>query len=255
MIFSVIIVNYNTIELIGRCLDSIFAYSNVNELEVVVVDNGSTDGSQAFLESEFASKIKLIKNSLNGGFGVANNQGAREANGDFLFFLNSDTLFKLDVLAGLKKIFINDKVGVVAPILILPDGKKQPYSSGRMPNLKSVLFKKGALDVVDKDEIEWVSGAALAVRKNIFKEIGGFDEKFFMYFEDVDLCKRIISLGYKVSLACEVEVIHYGGASFNDYGKKKKIYYRSQDYFYIKHYGLLARIIVKIARFFFLFFK
>jgi GT2 family glycosyltransferase len=255
MVFSVIIVNYNTVNLTRNCLNSLLEYSNLHNLEFIVVDNASSDDSFAVLNKEFGARIKLIKNSINIGFGAANNLGAFEAKGDILLLLNSDTLLKMDIFSVLEKTFVNEKIGIASPILLLANGQQQPHASGKIPSLKTLLFERGKISFLN-DNLDWVSGAALAIRRSVFEKITGFDESFFMYFEDIDLCKRVKSLGYEVVLCPEAFLTHFGGASLGSGDEvRKKYYYQSQDYFYAKYYGFISRNIVKALRFFYRFFK
>lgn len=252
MIFSIIIVNYNTKNLTKNCLDSIFSNCPESNFEIIVIDNNSQDGSDKMLESEFGEKIKLIVNKKNIGFGSANNQGARTAKGEYLFFLNSDTVMKSDILSAIKQFLDNNKeVGIISPQLLLEDRSEQERAYGKFPTPFSVVtekFKNQKIKETKLLEADWVSGAALIIRKNIFDRINGFDEKFFMYFEDIDLCKRVNGLGYKIMVLKEIFITHLCGKSLNYYGKRKKYYYKSQDYFYKKHYGALAMNLIKIMR-------
>ncbi|RLC35941.1 glycosyltransferase family 2 protein [Candidatus Falkowbacteria bacterium] len=250
MKFSIIIVNYNTKEITKNCIDSIFRNCPGNNYEIIVVDNNSQDNSREFLENNFGNKIKLINNKTNKGFGAGNNRGARTAMGEYLFFLNSDTLINNDIFKQIENYLINNKeVGILAPELKLKDGCRQPDVFGRFPNIKNTIFNKLSVNATCNDQdIDWVSGAALVIRKNLFAQLKGFDENFFMYFEDIDLCKRIKELGYKIMVLPEISVVHLGGASFSDFNKKKKFYYQSQDYYFKKYYGVLALYIMKILR-------
>ncbi|MFA4834328.1 MAG: glycosyltransferase family 2 protein [Patescibacteria group bacterium] len=252
MDFSIIITNYNTKGLIKGCLNSIFSSCGLGNFEIIVVDNNSGDGSAEMLNGDFNQRIKLIANKKNIGFGPANNRGAKIAKGEYLFFLNSDTVIKEDILTPLKEFFIlNPTAGVISPRLILSDGTNQKYAYGRFPGLVGLLARNSGQES-DKNKsgftVDWVSGAALAIRKNVWEKIGGFDEKFFMYFEDIDLCKRTKDINYKVAVLPSETVIHLGGQSLRDNKTRKKYYYLSQDYFYKKHYGKLKLVLLKIMR-------
>jgi len=250
MDFSIIIVNFNTKDLLENCLKSIFYYCPGGNFEIVVVDNNSADDSLAILRKDF-SQIKVIANQENVGFGIANNQGAKIAQGEFLLFLNSDTIFNEDILAPIKEFFLaNPKTGIVSPRLVLANGFNQRHAFGRFPNLKRLL----ARSVDYKEEVkgirgvDWVSGAALAIRQNVWQKIGGFDEKFFMYFEDVDLCLSAKKLGFSVYILPNARLTHLGGKSITASRSRKKMYFDSQDYFFKKHYGNIRLILLKIIR-------
>ncbi len=253
--FSIIIVNYNTKILLKNCLNSIFANCLLDDFEIIVVDNNSYDGSVEMLNNDFKDRVKIIANKENIGFGSANNQGAQIARGEYLFFLNSDTIIKNDILTPIKKFLeINKQVSIVAPRLLLKNGIEQKFAFGNFPTLLNLIFRKIDIKKMDSNksqEVNWVSGAALVIRKNIFKRIGGFDENFFMYFEDVDLCKRVQDLGYKTMILPQIFLVHLGGKSININIQRKKYYYASQDYFYKKHYGFLAMHLMRFVRWFF----
>ena len=249
--FSLIIVSFNTKEILKNALSSIFAYCPGEMFEVIVIDNNSGDGSAEMLNNFFGDKIKLIINKHNAGFGAANNLGAKIARGEYLFFLNSDIIAKEDILSGLAKIFESrPEIGILAPRLILPDGSEQKFASGNFPSLADLILGKIKKDAAEKKyiKIDWVSGAALAIRKNLFDQAGGFDENFFMYFEDIDLCKRVKDISYQVAVLPSITVVHLGGKSLKNDRQRKKHYYVSQDYFYKKHYGKLKLALLRFFR-------
>lgn len=250
MKFSIIIINYNGKTITKNCLDSLFSSLPKGQCEIIVVDNASKDSSIKYLYSLYGNKIKIISNDLNLGFAQANNQAARIAQGDYLFFLNNDTIIKDDILPPLEEYLKNEKIGVLSPRLVLEDGSCQEYSYGRFPNLYRLFF--GNKKVSERDEIDWVSGAAMIVKQDVFARAGGFDERFFMYFEDVDLCSRIKKLGYEAAVAFDAKVVHLGGRSLKQAKDRKKNYRKSQDYFYKKYYGYLTLMILKTLRFFYI---
>ena len=228
MLWSIIIVSYNTKEILGRCLDSL-----PSGLEVIVVDNGSKDGSAEFLAGQ---NIKKVLNQNNLGFAAACNQGARLASGEFLLFLNSDARLNEATLKALAEVFESSpKVGIAAPKLIDETAKDEPFAFGCWPTWLGLL--RGNLKT-DASRADWVSGAALAIRRVIFESLGGFDERFFMYFEDVDLCWRTKALGYDIVISEAASVVHQRGASNSDERLRKKYYRRSQMLYFKKHLGL-----------------
>lgn len=253
MNFSIIIINFNTKELTRNCLNSILANCRVGDYEIIVVDNNSTDGSVEMLKSKYGGKIKLIVNQGNAGFGPANNQAARMVQGKYLFFLNSDTIIKKDILIPIKRMFNNkDRIGIIAPKLLLDNENEQEYAHGKFPTLFSIIYEKFKAPELVKSSIpfavDWVSGAALIIRRSIFNKINGFDENFFMYFEDMDLCKRVKELGYQIIVYPKVFIVHLGGKSISKFAKRKIYYYQSQDYFYKKHFGNVRMEVMKLLR-------
>ncbi len=256
MVFSLIIVNYNTKEFLKNCLNSVLKHSLVGELEIIVVDNNSSDGSVEMIRNDFNSCVKLIANNRNIGFGPANNQGAKEAAGEFLFFLNSDIIVKENIFTPLKEIFFTQpRLAMTAPRLFLASGKPQPYAFGQFPSLRKLVWQKVSARqnsdlFADNDlyPVDWVSGAAMIVRKSVFNQVGGFDEHFFMYFEDIDLCWRVKRRGWQVAVCPSVSLIHFVGQSAGGFKQRKKYYYQSQDYFFKKHYKQMAMYILKTLR-------
>jgi len=251
MRFSIIIINYKTSELIKDCLETIFLnFSNI--FEVIVIDNNSKDGSAEMLKNDFGDKIKIIINKENKGFGSANNQGAKLAKGEYLFFLNSDTVIKNNILIEFYKFLSENKnIGVAAPKLFLKDGNEQPFAFGGYPKILNLILEKFKARPIYQNipfEVDWVSGAALIIKREIFEKIGGFDENFFMYFEDIDLCKRVKELGYKIVVNPKISLTHLCGSSIKFFKKRKNYYYKSQDYFYKKYYSAFALYFMKVIR-------
>ena len=246
-IISVVILSWNTKKILENCLQSLFAFKpGPYELEVIVVDNASTDGSPAMVKRKF-KPVKLIENKENLGFTKGNNQGMKKAKGDYLLILNSDTLIKDKAPVKMAR-FLEDnpQVGVVGCKLLNPNGTNQP-SYGPFPNLGIVmimlfaehwlgghLVRRSGEKTVATD---WVMGAALMIKKEIIKKAGMFDEKIFMYMEENEWCYRIKKAGYQVVFYPEARITHLGRASSTT-GRKDPILniYKGLIYFYQKHY-------------------
>jgi len=258
MKFSIIIINYNTLEYTQNCLDSIFANLPVEMFELILVDNNSPDGSGQILKEKYCDRVKTILNNQNLGFGAANNQGAKIAQGEYLWFLNSDTLIDNVNLEEIDKIFKNNqKLGVTSVDLLMENRKRQSYAFGEFLSLKNLL-KRG--NNIGKEcsgyyKVDWLTGASMIVRREIFNKVSGFDEKFFMYFEDMDLCKRIKESGFEIWFLKSYSIIHFGGKSAVNFEKMKSDYYISQDYFFLKHYGKFQKFFVRLLRSIYLFIK
>ncbi|HLC38622.1 MAG TPA: glycosyltransferase family 2 protein [Patescibacteria group bacterium] len=267
---SIIIVSYNTQKLLFETLNSIYKFDNKqSQFEVVVIDNASRDGSAKMVAEKFP-KVKLIQNSRNLGFGRANNLAAKKSTGKYLFFLNSDTLVQKSALLEIIKFFDQrPKAGVLGPKLLLGNKQIQPFAAGNVLNLKNLIFGKffdfwtrklkwrTGLNWRDKfifnlalpkkqTRVDWVSGAAMAVRKDLFSKLRGFDCKYFMYFEDQDLCLRAKKRGFQVWYLPQTKIIHLGGMSLKTDNKRKKLYYISQAYFIKKHFGIFQYWLWKI---------
>jgi len=252
---SIILVNWNTAELLCRCLDTVFASPAGQAAEIVVVDNASADGSVARVRERFP-QVRLIENPVNVGFARANNQGARECSGDLLLLLNTDTEVRPGALEALTDFIVNrDDVGVVGPRLVSPDGSVQS-SCRTEPGLlnaklealgltrlapRSRLFGRPEMTWFDHRstlDVDYVSGACLLIRRELWDRLGGFDEGFFFYGEDADLCRRARQAGSRVVYFPEAEVLHLGGASAARVGPKRAIEgYRAVLRFARKHHG------------------
>jgi len=231
MILSVIIVSYNTVELLRNCLRSIKNASGIIEYEVIVVDNNSTDGSVQMVNNEFPEVI-IIVNPRNVGFGVANNQGVHIARGDFILLLNSDTIVYPGAFQSMVDYLKNHPdVKIVGPCLLNPDMSVQMQCKRGFPRFLNSLGHfsglaylfptlrplNGYLSPLPNDvthEVDAVSGACLMITRNVIDQAGGlFDEQYFMHFEDIDLCFRIKKLGYKIYYIHSAKVVHLKGQS------------------------------------------
>jgi hypothetical protein len=251
---SIIIINYKTAGLTINCVNSILSSAGNDNKEIIVVDNASEDVSSEKLEQELGNKIKLIKNKTNAGFGGGNNKGASVARGDFLLFLNSDTIIKEDIFSDCLEIFKRNKdAGIISPGLKINKDSYQPFAFGSFPTLRRLVARSGKKEIkkIKKGDIletDWVSGCALMIRKDLFRKIKGWDEGYFLYYEDVDLCKRVKKEGYKVIVNLRVDLLHLGGKSLGENKKRKKHYYTSQDRYFKKHHHFLTYAGMKIIR-------
>jgi GT2 family glycosyltransferase len=259
---SVAIVNYNAEVELARCLDSLFASVGLVAFEVIVADNASTDGSVSMLETRFP-RVRLFRSEENVGFARASNLCWRESRSSLVLFLNSDTLVPSDALARLVAIAKRrPEVGVVGPRLRYEDGAVQ-MSVGKTLGLGSEIvqklrnagyrrgkgpFRRGVeKEYAREHAVDWVSGACLLTRRDLLETVSGFDENFFMYSEDVDLCLRIRALGAEVLFTPDVEVVHLLGRSAAR-NRERVLYesHRSRLYFYQKHHGALPVALLKL---------
>ena len=262
---SVIILNYNGLAYTVNAVASIHQYCS--GAEIIVVDNGSTDESNKVLRSKFPD-IHLIALSENKGFGAGNNRGAEAASGDFFFFVNNDTVLTSDIIRALTEFMeAKKKCGVAAPALRNGDGSFQ-LSYGKFPSIMNEILaqkKTRTIENVQKDQVEqkkmakkidWVTGAAMMVQRSVFEQIGGFDEHYFMYFEDVDFCKRIALAGYSIDYLPQISLVHFKGKSYNESDAKIPLEYRrSQLRFYDKFKPFPERFAIRIYLFVKFFFR
>lgn len=229
----VIVVNWNTKDLLRKCLRSIYSHSAGMDLKFIVVDNGSYDGSVEMVKGEFPD-IALIENENNLGFAKANNQAFKLVRRDhYVLLINTDIIFKKDsVRKMIDFLSSHSEVGAVGPALRLPNGQLQTGAAGFGPSIRTAfnyffflsllwprIFKglfinqKKYIKWKAATNVDWVAGACMLVRSEVIHKIGGLDESYFMYAEDAEWCERIKRNGWKVFYLPNVEVIHHHGAS------------------------------------------
>ena len=265
---SVIIPSYNTKSVILDCLNSIIEYTKGITYEVIVIDNGSKDGSVEELEkyAEKHKQIVFINAKENLGFGKANNLGVKKSKGEYLLFLNSDTLLTDNALERSVEAMRKDKnLGIFSCRLLNSDRSIQP-SGGHFPTLFNLIAWQLFIDdlpivgslipsfhpkqsAYDKDQkIDWITGAFMMIPKKIFDQAGGFDENIFMYTEEMELAFRIHRLGFDTYYAKQPSIIHLGGASGGSYlALTSEI--KNMIYFWQKHMPAWQLPIVKGAFF------
>lgn len=256
MDLSIIILSYNTQKILINCLKSIYAAKVSLEFEVIVVDNASRDDSVSVVSRSFP-KVILVKNKENIGFGKGNNQGFNKSRGKYVLFLNSDTVVKgqaLEILVSYLESHPN--IQAVGPRLLNSDQTVQP-SVGFFPSLWvifNMLFLEhfGGGNMVrtsfsHEKEADWLMGAALLVRRKAFEKINGFDERIFMYYDEVEFCYRLKKEGYKVVYLPRAEIVHLWQKS-SATGREGPILanYSGLIYFYQKHKSALDLIILKV---------
>lgn len=255
MTISIITINYRSKEYLKRYLSSI--YTNLisqsgdkYQFEVLIINN---DHQSLELDFPIAFEPTIINHNENVGFGAANNIAARHAAGEFLFFLNPDIEIPDNSLLQMFDYFTeHPEIGIIGPKILLSEtNQPQPWTCGNKISLCEIMFKNSRQKTWNKNEItpvDWVTGTALLIRKNDFLSNGGFDEKFFMYFEDQDLCLRVKAMDKKIVFFPKANVIHFDGKSWNDFKTKKTSFYVSQDYFFLKHHGKIKTWILKLLR-------
>ena len=250
---SVIIVNWTTRELLRACLASVKRHTTGLGYELIVVDNGSSDGSPAMVRKEFPEAVR-IENPDNRGCAVANNQGIRAAKGRAVLLLNSDTELAENSLMKLHRfLFSREEIGAAGGLLTYSGGAPQ-WSYGFEPSLGRMLWitvsgllgisrgrKPGAIvpEGVDRPiQVEYIVGADLMLKKSALDQIGLLDESFFAYFEETDLCRRIRAAGSEVWFTPETTILHRVGSSFGPESLPRlRIYYTSLFRYLQKHRG------------------
>lgn len=251
---SVLIVNWNTKWHLRRCLYSLMDSASKFALEIIVVDNASTDGSVEMVQREFP-QVKLIANKLNIGYAAANNQGAKLANGLYFLLLNPDaevTSQAIDKMLAFAE--THPDVGAIAPKLIYPDGRLQP-SVRSFPMPAALLFSALGLDKLfpkskllgryrmtwfgydEVAEVDQPMSSALLVRREAWEQIGGMDESMPIFFNDVDFCWRLKKRGWQIYFLPDAIVVHHHGASTRLLGIGKALEtHKGLLRFYDKHF-------------------
>ncbi len=275
-VLSIIIVSYNTKDLTTNCIKSIATDKGLLDIphEIIIVDNASSDGSQAALEK--IKTIKLIKNKQNLGFGTANNQGLKISQGNYILLLNSDTLIlKSAISQCLTWLSAHGQAGIVTGQLLNPDQTIQ-ISGGFFPTLSNIFtwstnlddlplvnkiippFHPHTPDFYTKDKFftqdhqqDWVTGAFMLIRKSLIDAVAGFDPNYFMYGEEVELCYRIKKLfpDYQTWYLTTPKIIHIGGASSTNKSHPIIKEYQGVLSFFKKHRPhqyFLVKILLKV---------
>ena len=234
---SIVVISFNTKDITLSCLDSIIKHTKGIVYEIIVVENGSKDGSLETLKeySKTNSSVSLLNPGENLGFGKANNLGVSKSSGEYILFLNSDTLLIDNALKEVMD-FVRTKkdLGVYSCRLLNLDRSLQP-SGGHFPNLLNLYAWQFFIDDLpfigslipsfhpqrssyDRDkQLDWVTGAFMVVPRKVFDQTGGFDEKIFMYTEEMELTYRISKINFKTYFKKSPTIVHLGGASGGSY--------------------------------------
>lgn len=260
--FSIVIVNYNLTDNIIECVKSILSNISENEYECIIVDNNSSQEEKDLLYNALCTypEVKIYFLESNNGFGFGNNFGINKSSGDILFLLNPDTLITRDIFTDAKNIMDRfPDFGVIGP-KIYNEYKIQEKSVGIFPNLfleflnifslsrfieKKYFERKVQKTTKDFIEVDWITGSAMFIRRSVFDRVGGFDTNYFMYSEEIDLCKRIKAMGGKIIYYPSIELIHKGSV-----GSKKNYYfftktsYESKYYYIKKHFIGIEKLLI-----------
>jgi N-acetylglucosaminyl-diphospho-decaprenol L-rhamnosyltransferase len=227
MKLSIIIVNYNVTQLLRNCLFSIQKYVDGLDYEVIVIDNASTDSSWGDLIPEFP-KVHFISSENNDGFAKANNKAVQSATGEYLLILNPDTelegFYMKDILKfaqshsdfGCLGVRMHDANGEFLPeskrsVPDMYNSFEKLFTNFRKNNSKS--YYRNDIGEFENAEVEVVTGAFLLIRRDVYQKVGGFDETYFMYGEDIDLCYTLLKNGYRNFYYGEASIFHYKGES------------------------------------------
>lgn len=271
MDLSIVIVNWNVREFVLKCVASIFKHTKNISYEIIVVDNASNDGSANALRDTFRQEIQqgkllVIQNAQNKGFSKANNQGLYEAQGEYVFFMNPDMEFIENTPLILRDYLKNNpEVGIAACRLLYGDKTIQPtvkndptllsqvfialklhHVLSFTPTLKQFLAK--SFDYNHPAFVEQVMGACIFMRTADMRYLNGWDEDYWIWWEDIDLCKRIRNKGKKIAYRPETSIIHFEGKSFEQQQSvtKQKRFLKGISLYFKKHHSRIAYGIIKL---------
>jgi len=245
---SILIVGYNTKELVADCLRTVYQHTQGVDFEVVFVDC-SNDGSAEMLASDF-SQVRVIDNTENLGFGRGNNFVARHARGTYLLLLNPDTLLRDNAIGELVALAdAQPEAGAWGGVTELADGSIDPGSQQTGPGLRYAFFRMLGLrklgtgglpaDATQPGDVGSLSGAFMMVRRDVWEQLGGFDESFFMYCEETDLCQSIRSAGYRVLMTPNARITHLVGGGAAENPKRMIAMCKGAMHLNRKHFGAL----------------
>lgn len=272
---SVIIVSYNTREILRACLNRLFDMCRDLTLEVIVVDNASRDASAEMVECDFPD-VHLVRSQINLGFAAANNVGFKVATGDTILLLNPDALLEPGALQrSLAYMATDPRIGIGGGLLLDKAGQWQP-SARCFPSLLNEFLVLSGLaarfpksrffgrfdrtwdDSGQPSKVDWVPGAFALIRRSALEQVGEFDERFFLYYEEVDLCRRFQQAGWTIWYWPDVVIRHWGGESsktvenhdFSSSGSQLTLWrMRSELLFYRKHHGwLMTKLVAGLER-------
>jgi len=268
MTLSIIIVNWNTKQLLNNCLRSIYENAKKIDFEIIVIDNASSDNSVKMVKEQFP-QVTLIENHKNLGFAKANNQGLKVAKGKYILFLNSDT----QVISNAIEIMVdfmekNPNIGASGCKLLYPNAKLQ-HSCRMFPNFcvyllitlgirhlipNAKIFRRYLMldwDYNEIREVDQLMGAFIMTSRKVINRIGGFDERFWMYFEEVDFCYRVKKANWRIVFNPRAKIIHYlsqSGKQWTRFKKTKEAQISMRKYFK-KHHSWMEALILRLFSF------
>jgi hypothetical protein len=260
---SIVIVSWNVADLLMACLASIFATTGELVVEVIVVDSASSDGSVERVRSDYP-QVALLAQDSNVGFTRGNNIGLKVARGRHILLLNPDTEVRESALERMVS-YLDETpdVGVVGPYTHNTDGSHQS-TRRRFPTVPLAFFEstwlqgmapRGWLDrfyVRDQPDdatcdVDWVQGSAMMLRRAVYKQIGGLDEGFVMFSEEMDWCRRARDAGWRVVYVGDAHIVHHGGKSTEQASANKHIYFQESKLRYFrKHHGVIVALTLRV---------
>jgi len=233
MTIGAVIVTHNSASTIQTCIQSLL---DEGITDIIVVDSNSSDNTANILRTQKSKTILLRENK---GFGYAANKGARVLNTDYVLFLNPDAYIQKGFAASILDTFAKDlKTGIVGGLLVDATGVPEQSSYGNTITMFEMFVRQFHQNIIPNKpaSVGWVSGGALVIQRKLFQDIGGFDESFFLYWEDVDICRRVHESGFAVYVDPNARATHLRGASSKDLKQKTALYDASANRYFQKYY-------------------
>lgn len=245
---SVIIVNYNGLRYLKDCIGSIQAKTNGLSYEIIIIDNNSHDESCSFIKTDYP-EVRLIESAINFGFGKGNNEAFKIAEGDTILLLNNDTILLDELLPIVTHLKSDSNIGAIGINMLNGNQEILPVS-GDFPTIRNMFWmkniQKNSKELAIKktaQEVHWLTGSFLLIPKKVFAEIKGFDEDYFLYVEDVDLCRRIADKNYKRIFLPQYRYIHFVG--FNT--SKNPLLVKGYQLYISKHFTGPYKVLISFA--------
>ena len=248
---SVVIVNYNGAKYFKKCLDSLYQNLAGINFEIIILDNNSSDHSRDYIKENFP-EVKLIESKTNHGFGKGNNEAVKHSKAKHLLLINNDTIVLDNLKPVLNYLKSDESIGVVGINMLNGEGNYIP-AVGNFPTVANLFLMKKLLQISKEFingkfsksayEVDWLGGSFLMLPKSIYDKIGGFDEEYFMYVEDVDFCKKIADIGYKRVFLPNYSYVHFVGFTKS----KNPMLIKGYEIYISKHYGGMKKLLVLSA--------
>lgn len=245
---SIIIVNYNGLKYLKDCIESIQAKTSGLSYEIIILDNNSQDQSCSFIKSHYP-EIRLIASAINYGFGKGNNEAFKIAEGDAILLLNNDTILLDELLPIVTYLQSDSAIGAIGINML--NGKQEILPvSGDFPTIGNMFWmkniQKNSKTLADKNtaqEVDWLTGSFLLMPQKVFAEIEGFDEDYFLYVEDVDLCRRIANKNYKRIFLPQYQYVHFVGFNIS----KNPLLIKGYELYISKHFTGVYKVLISFA--------
>lgn len=245
---SVIIVNYNGVGYLKDCLNSLYEKMTPLAFEIIIIDNNSADNSCQYIKDKYPGVV-LIESKINYGFGKGNNEAVKKAKGEYLLLLNNDTILLDNQKPVLDFLKCDSSIGAVGINMVNAKKEYMP-PGGKFPNIQNMFRLKNLFDngvefetgnfEKESYDIDWLGGSYLMMPKSVYLEVGGFDEDFFMYVEDVDLCKKIADKGYRRVFLPHFSYIHFVGFTT----AKNPMLIKGYEIYIAKHFHGMQKTLV-----------